>query len=222
MEPEHGSTRTIDLPRLRLRVLLIGLPFAGGAGLVLHILAGASLALGIAGLAVVAAAVWIVVAVHLRPEMRRTVYRRLRVGAVAGLMGTVAYDFARYGLVSVFSMSFQPFHVFSVFGELFVGPNHAAAVVFAVGLVYHLSNGTLFGIAYTLVFRRPAWWTGVLWGIGLELCMAMLYPSWLRIQMLGEFLEVSAFGHVVYGGVLGLVARALVVRGGSVEMAREG
>jgi hypothetical protein len=56
------------------------------------------------------------------------------------------------------------------------------------------------------VFRRPSWWTGALWGIALELCMATLYPSWLRIQMLSEFLEVSAVGHVVYGSVLGLVA----------------
>jgi hypothetical protein len=42
--------------------------------------------------------------------------------------------------------------------------------------------------------------------------MATLYPAWLRIQMLGEFLEVSALGHVVYGSVLGLVAGAGVRR----------
>jgi len=73
-------------------------------------------------------------------------------------------------------------------------------------MAYHVCNGTFFGVAYTLVFRRPTWWTGALWGIGLELCMATLYPSWLRIVMLREFLEVSAIGHVVYGSVLGLVA----------------
>jgi hypothetical protein len=42
--------------------------------------------------------------------------------------------------------------------------------------------------------------------------MATLYPSWLRIQQFGEFLQVSALGHVVYGSVLGLVAAAGVAR----------
>jgi len=153
------------LPRLRLRLLLVGLPLAGGAGLVLHILAGVSLPLGIAGLTVLAATIWLVVLVRLRPVPRRLVYRRVGVGAVAGLVGSVAYDLARYGVVALFSMSFQPFHVFAVFGELFVGPVHPAATLFLVGLLYHLCNGTFFGVAYTLVVHRPMWWSGALWGI---------------------------------------------------------
>jgi hypothetical protein len=42
--------------------------------------------------------------------------------------------------------------------------------------------------------------------------MALLYPSWLRIIALGEFLEVSAIGHVVYGTVLGLSVGRLLRR----------
>jgi hypothetical protein len=104
-----------------------------------------------------------------------------------------------------------------------VGPGHSPSGTFLVGALYHLSNGTFFGVAYTLVVRRPSWWSGALWGIALELTMALLYPSWLRIQMLGEFLEVSALGHVVYGSVLGTVAaRRLGRRDGPVGPTREG
>jgi hypothetical protein len=194
-----------DLPRLRRRALLVGLPVAGGAGLVVHVVADVSLPAAIAVLASAGAGMWVLVARRLPPTTRRMLARRTRVGAGAGLLGTVAYDLTRYGLVAVWSLSFQPFHVFSVFGELFVGPDHAAAVLVLVGLAYHLANGTFFGVAYALVVRRPSWWTGALWGIGLELAMATLYPSWLRIQALGEFLEVSAAGHLVYGAVLGSV-----------------
>jgi hypothetical protein len=200
------------LPALRVRLLLIGLPFAGGAGLAVYILAGISLPLAIAALALAGAAAWALVLRRLAPASRAELRRRALAGLVAGLVATVAYDTARYGLVSLLRMSFRPFHVFELFGQLFIGGGHSPALTFAAGLAYHLSNGTFFGVAYALVFRRPSWWTGTLWGVGLELSMALLYPQWLRIQVLGEFLEVSALGHVVYGTVLGLVATAGVRR----------
>jgi hypothetical protein len=201
-----------QVPALRARVLLIGLPMAGGAGLATYILAGISLPLAILVLALGGAGIWALVLRRTGKPVRRALRRRAVVGMVAGLTASVAYDAARYGLVSVFQMSFKPFHVFSLFGELFIGAGHGPTVTFLVGLAYHLSNGTFFGVAYTLVFRRPTWWTGTLWGVGLELCMATLYPQWLRIQVMHEFLEVSAFGHVVYGTVLGLVAAAGIRR----------
>lgn len=204
----------LTLPQLRRRVLLIGLPFAGGAALVLHILADISLPLGIAGLAVMGAAVGVFVLSRMDVAQRRAIYQRARIGAAAGLIGTVAYDLARYGTVALFQMSFKPFHVISIFGELFIGTGHSETATFLAGFAYHLSNGTFFGLAYTLVFRRPQWWTGALWGIGLELCMVTLYPRWLAIAQLNEFLEVSALGHVVYGATLGLVAAYGVRRSG--------
>jgi hypothetical protein len=203
---------TVTRPRLRLRIMLLGLPMAGGAGLVVHILAGYSLGLAILALAVAGTAVWAAVWSRLGEASRRYVRRRASIGLVAGLVGTAAYDLARYGTVAAFSMSFSPFHVFGLFGEAFIGTGHSAALTFAVGTAYHIANGTFFGLAYTLVIRRPSWWTGALWGIGLEAVMALLYPSWLRIQVLREFLEVSAIGHVVYGSVLGLVAAAGIRR----------
>jgi hypothetical protein len=201
MAIEHGR-----LPALRRRILLIGLPMAGGAGLAVHILADYSLPLTIVVLAAAGALIWALLLSRMDGATRSALRRRAVVGLGAGLIGTLAYDLARYGVVALFAMSFQPFHVFAVFGELFIGGNHGAAITFAVGAAYHVSNGTFFGLAYTLVFRRPTWWTGALWGIALELCMVTLYPAWLRIVMLREFLEISAIGHVVYGSVLGIVA----------------
>lgn len=193
-------------PRLRWRLLLMCLPFAGGAGLVVHILAGISLPLAIGVLALLAATAWVGLLGRLPAGTRRLLRVRALIGAGAGVVSTIAYDLARYGIVAVFSMSFKPFHVWTVFGEAFIGRGHTVAALTVVGAVYHLSNGTFFGIAYTLAFRQPRWWTGMLWGVGLELCMATLYPRWLRLQALGEFLQVSAVGHLVYGTTLGLLA----------------
>jgi hypothetical protein len=193
-------------PRLRWRLLFTCLPFAGGAGLVVHILAGISLPLAIGVLALLAATVWIGLLRRLPSGTWRLLRVRALVGATAGLVGTIAYDLARYGTVALFSMSFRPFHVWTVFGEAFIGQGHSVAALTAVGAIYHLSNGTFFGLAYSLVFRRPRWWTGMLWGVGLELTMATLYPRWLRLQAWGEFLQVSAVGHLVYGATLGLLA----------------
>jgi hypothetical protein len=195
---------------LRRSILLIGLPLASGAGHVVHILVGMSLPLAIISLGTIGAAIWVLVLPALPSEARVRLWRRLRIGAAAGAVATAAYDVTRFGVVSLFSMSLQPFHVFGLFGQAFLGTTAPEPLTFAAGAAYHLANGTFFGVAYALVIRRPSWWTGVLWGIGLELCMALLYPAWLRIQVLGEFLEVSAIGHVVYGLALGvIVTRAL-------------
>ena len=201
------------LPALRRRIVLVGLPFAGGSGLALHILADVSLPLAIAALVLLGVAVWGWMMLHSGVTVRRTIAHRVRVGAGAGFVATLGYDASRYGTVALFSFSFKPFHVFRLFGELWVGPHHGAGLLLLVGLAYHLCNGTFFGVAYVLAFRRPHWSTGALWGIGLELCMATLYPSWLRIQQMGEFLQVSAIGHVVYGSLLGSLAGAVLVRG---------
>jgi hypothetical protein len=206
--------------RVNPRVLLAALPLASGAGLVVYILAGVSLPLAVAALAALGLAVWAVLVPRLNAGLRMDVRRRVAIGAAAGLAGTLAYDAARYGTVALLDFSFRPFHVFELFGHLFLGPAAGHGAALAVGTLYHLTNGTCFGIAYLLVFRNPGVLSGMLWGAALELCMATLYPSWLRIQQFAEFLQVSAVGHLVYGAVLGalgarlLGARPLSARGG--------
>jgi len=39
--------------------------------------------------------------------------------------------------------------------------------------------------------------------------MLGLYPGWLHIKAYGEFAQMSMVGHVVYGSVLGVLARRL-------------
>lgn len=150
---------------------------------------------------------WLSVLTLASADHRRTVAVRAKVGLPAGIVATASYDLARYGIVALFTVSFEPFHVWPIFGRLFVGEGASAGAALAAGIAYHAANGIGFAIAYALLFRRPGPLTGVAWGLGLELCMAFLYPSWLRIAALQEFLAVSALGHVVYGGVLGLAVR---------------
>ena len=199
--------------RARRDLLLVVLPLATGAGLVIAILTDFSLPVAIAFVAAVGLYGWWIVLRTMTTAVRRGLRRRVAIGACAGFVGTLAYDTARYGVVALFDLSFQPFHVFAVFGELFIGATAPLPAQFVVGFLYHLTNGACFGIAYALTFKRPGIVTGILWGCGLELCMALLYPSWLRIIALGEFLEVSAIGHVVYGSVLGLIVGRLVRTG---------
>lgn len=190
-------------------VILAALPAAGGAGLVIYVLAGVSLPLAAGGVALIGAASWAAAVSRMPAQARDQLRTRALAGARAGLLATLAYDVARYGVVAVFTLSFEPFHVLPIFGRLFVGADAAPGLAIPVGVAYHLANGVGFGIAYALLVRRAGVWTGMAWGVGLELCMALLYPSWLRIVALREFLAVSGTGHLVYGAVLGAtVARA--------------
>jgi hypothetical protein len=190
---------------------LAALPAAGAVGLVVYLLAGVSLPLAAAAVAAVGASGWAVVAARSRPAAA-ALRRRAAEGAVAGAVATVAYDAARYGLVAVVRMSFQPFHVWELFGQLFLGTDATGAPAYAVGATYHLANGIGLGIAYRLLTDRPRLVTGIAWAFALELAMALLYPSWLRMSALGEFYTVSATGHAVYGGVLALVCQRLAAR----------
>jgi hypothetical protein len=71
--------------------------------------------------------------------------------------------------------------------------------------VYHVSNGILFGTAYTLLLGQQRWWCGIAWSLGLELAMLCLYPLWLDLRsVMGEFTVMSVTGHLAYGAVLGL------------------
>ncbi|HEX2084559.1 MAG TPA: hypothetical protein VHF89_02675 [Solirubrobacteraceae bacterium] len=201
-----------DLPAAGRRLPLLALPFAGGAGLVVYILAGISLPAAAGAVALLGAVVWRLVASDAPEVDRRAIAARVRAGAVAGLLAVAAYDLVRFGLVSLLTLEFEPFHVIPRFGRLFVGDAAPEAVAVAAGVAYHVANGIGFAVGYALAVRRPGPLTGVAWGVGLELCMAVLYPTWLAIATLEEFLTVSALGHLAYGAVLGLAMRAQVGR----------
>ncbi|MFN8041605.1 MAG: hypothetical protein U0Q07_20480 [Acidimicrobiales bacterium] len=194
---------------LRQRALAV-IGCATGAAVAAHAAWGVSLPLAVAVTIAGAAAVAAVLVPRLPAGLRSEAARRARVGAAAGLVATVSYDVARFGTVSVFRMSFQPFHVFELFGRPFVGEGAPVAAAFAAGALVHLCNGVGFGVAYVLFVRRPRILSGLAWAYVLEAFMVTLYPSWLQLQALGEFTQVSFLGHSVYGIVLALVSRRLL------------
>lgn len=202
-EPRSGKRAPVgEWPRLPLTML----PVAGGVGLVIYILADVSLPLAAGTLVLAGVLAWTVMLRSADPQTRGRLLRRVRIGLLAGLSATLAYDAARYGLVALLSWSIEPFHVWSLFGEALIGSGASGQAQFAVGTVYHFANGLGFAVAFVLIVRRPNWRLGVLWGLALELAMALLYPSWLRMEQLQKFITMSVLGHIVYGATLGQVA----------------
>jgi len=201
-------TRSLDPRYLPLAML----PAAGGLALIMHILAGASLRWAYLAVVVLGMIVWSVQLWAGSSGTRRELRLRVIIGASAGLLATLAYDAVRYGLVSLMSWSLDPFHAWSLFGEAILTAHSSGGARFAVGAGYHLLNGLGFGVTFALIVRRPTWWLGILWGLLLELSMALLYPRWLRIAQLQEFLTMSVVGHLVYGAVLGALCAGSVRR----------
>jgi hypothetical protein len=191
------------------RQLLMSVPFLStGAALAVFILTGISLRTGMAAAAILIAGTVVLARVWL-PEPSRSLARsRAVIGAGAGLLATAAYDLCRLGVVTFTSINYWPFDVFSCFGRLLVGEAAPASMAIAVGTGYHYLNGVGFAVAYTLLVRRPGILTGVAWAALLEVFMVTLYPGWLGLRALDEFLSVSIVGHAVYGVVLGATAGA--------------
>ncbi|XEC94347.1 hypothetical protein AB6A23_24015 [Paenibacillus tarimensis] len=143
-----------------------------------------------------------------RGEMRRLI----GYGTIAGFLATCLYDLSRFILIRVTGIQFWPFDIFGIFGKALVGEHTTGLWVSVLGVLFHLANGTGFGIAYTVAFGRKGIWGGVVWALILELAMVSVYPGWLGLKALDEFLSVSMVGHFVYGIVLGYIARRLILR----------
>jgi hypothetical protein len=191
---------------LRRRIALAVLPLATGIGLVVYLLARISLRLGIAAALTVGAIAALVVWRKSSSEMRVLIRRRVLAGIVAGLLATLAYDIARYAVVTVFPLVIWPFDVFPIFGQLLIGAA-PRKVLYAVGWLYHLANGTGFAVCYAILIPRPGILSGLLFAGVLEFLMISLYPSWLGVKAYGEFLSISVVGHTAYGIVLGLLTK---------------
>ena len=185
---------------------------ASGAALLTYILSGISLQLTLAaaGLLAVAggAALWRRATAVQQAAWRRTV----TAGLLAGVAATAAYDLSRYLLVEVAGLGFSPFDVFGLFGRALTGAGHASAWVTAAGAGFHVVNGVGFGIAYTLWVGRRGPVAGIAFAMVLETIMVSVYPGWLGLKALDEFVPVSLVGHLCYGCVLGYAARQLLVR----------
>jgi len=176
-----------------------------GAALVVHILVGLPLWLTVFGGIAMATSIYL----WAGPAVNPLVARRIRLGLVSGAVATVCYDSARMLFVTLTDASVRPFDTWRLFGLALVGPGAAHWAYWAAGTAYHVTNGLLFAVAYTIWFADR----GPLWGIGyamvLEAFMLGLFPGWAHVKAFGEFTQMSVLGHVVYGAVLGFLARRL-------------
>jgi len=137
-------------------------------------------------------------------------------GALAGLAATLAYDASKAVLSTLDPSPYDPFEATRRFGVLLTPAGSAPITQYAVGGAYHLTNGISFGVAYALLFGaagrrspRRALATGMAWGLILETFQVALFPGWLGIAFMGEFVAISALSHLVYGAVVGLGSRRL-------------
>jgi hypothetical protein len=140
---------------------------------------------------------------------RPVIVNRLRVGFVAGLIGLVVYNAARWVVAALLSLKTSPFYSIHIFGALITGKPADTTAATIAGWLYHISNGVTFAIMYTLIAGPARWWFGLLWGLLLESAMLIIYPSSaiLRPPALAPFVVVSLISHALYGATVGVVAR---------------
>lgn len=132
---------------------------------------------------------------------------RLRAGAIAGVIGTAAYDGVRAFVEGLNIVSTHTFRAIPIFGAGLTGRDASTVAAIAAGWGFHLMNGIGFAISFVLLAAgRPVWW-GIAFALVLEGLIVAMYPGWLGFSLTGEFVTVSVLGHVAYGAVLGAVAR---------------
>ncbi len=131
------------------------------------------------------------------PELRL----RIRVGAFAGLVGTLGYDIVRVPFVVAGQRLFAPIESY---GLLIADATVSSGWTSTLGWLYHLSNGVTFGIVYAVVAARWRWPWGVAWGLVLE-SVAVFSPFAQRYGIAGQLVPIAiAYGaHVFYGYPLG-------------------
>jgi len=154
-------------------------------------------------------------------------WRAVMIGAVAGFAATVAYDvfrlpfvFAREWHLSAVVPFMNLFKVFPRFGAMILGqpmeqPAYSTAAQLT-GWAYHFSNGITFGVMYMAMLgdaTKRSWGWAVLMAVGLELGMLFTpYPGVFGIPLTARFVCVTLTAHIIFGVVMGLMARWLTVR----------
>lgn len=197
----------------RWRVWLVLLPLTSGAVLVAFAILKLpvwSVTLALVAFGIV---VWTAVILRLDTRERRHLRRLVVAGLAAGLLATIAYDLARYGLVALMSWSISPFAAFQRFGEAVLGAGATGPWVLIAGAAFHLTNGIAFGVSYAIFVPRPGIATGIAWALTLEILMLLVYPEFLGMALPGEFVPMSILGHLAFGVTLGIVLSRLLSTG---------
>ena len=151
----------------KLWLLFAFLPLASGAALVVHVLTRLSLGLALAVASILIFSIGLFTWRCLTSAARLELKRRIKAGAMAGLLATLLYDLSRLCIVTVFHDTFWPFDIFPLFGYAIAGQALTPGIATAIGLLYHYTNGLFFAVAYAILFAPRQWWLGILWALGL-------------------------------------------------------
>ena len=135
------------------------------------------------------------------PRVDEELRKRIRVGAVAGVVGTLGYDIVRVPFALGGQRVFAPIESY---GVLIADAQASSGFTSTLGWVYHFSNGVTFAVAYAAVMARRDWPWGIVWALILE-SAAVLSPFGARYGLSGQVVPISiAYGaHVFYGYPLG-------------------
>lgn len=182
---------------------------SSGAALVVYVLSGLSLFWAMLVALLLVALVGGIVFDRATGTQRRQLSRLVLVGVVAGIIATLVYDASRFALIELTGVQFWPFHIFDIFGQALVGQSYHGWWVTALGVGFHLLNGVGFAVAYSIWFSQRGIGAGIIFALALECLMILIYPDWLNITLVSEFLSVSIFGHIAYGITLGALAKTL-------------
>jgi Family of unknown function (DUF6789) len=196
----------------RTRFALAALAGSSAAAVAVYIVARISLAAAIVVLVVPAGVAWWSTWRRLPAAGRAELVRRCRAGALAGIAATAAYNLARWALVEAFSLSLDPWITIRLFGRLLVGDDRPAALTLPVGIAFHVVNGIGLAVGFAVLFGGRTWRAGVAYAVALEVVMVALYPSWLDIRKMDEFVTVTFLAHVAYGATLAEVSRHILAR----------
>lgn len=133
--------------------------------------------------------------------------RRLRVGAVAGLVGTLGYDLIRVPFSAIGMRLFAPI---DSYGLMLADAGMASPWTNTLGWLFHLSNGVTFGVIYAVMAARRNWTLGLVWGLLLE-SVVLVTPFRTRYAMSGEaaVIAVSYFAHLAFGAPVGRMSERL-------------
>jgi hypothetical protein len=133
--------------------------------------------------------------------------KRIQVGAVGGIVGTLGYDLVRIPFAVAGYRLFAPI---DSYGLLIAGADMSSPTSDTLGWLFHLSNGVTFGIMYAVVAARRHWAAGVAWGLILESAV-VFSPFRERYGLSGQNVSIAiAYGaHVAYGFPLGRMVQRL-------------
>lgn len=136
------------------------------------------------------------------PDLRRVV----RVGAVAGLVGTLAYDLFRVPFV--FGLGMRLLSPIESYGVLLLGAGGSSGLTDVAGWGYHVLNGMAFSVAYAVVLRGRHWGFGVAWALVLE-SGAVFSPFASAYALDGKYAAIALayLAHVPYGIAVGVGAQ---------------